>query len=316
MSLLKFIVRDLNEKQKGIRVDQWLAAQEGLPSRSQQRLWFEEKRVRRAGIALSPSDRVAEGDEIEVDIPEPKNFSIEARPLDLKIYYEDQDLIVLYKPRGISMHPGASKGDPTTLVHALLAHSEKLSSRGGEFRPGIVHRLDKDTEGIVVVAKTNEVHEKLSQQFAERQITRHYWALCLGKFPNQLGVDAPIGRHPVHRKKMTVTPKGRASRTYFERLDYFDEGYSWLKCKLYSGRTHQIRVHLSYKKHPVLNDSLYGGAWEKRLKHLSDKKRKALEDLEGQALVAYELGFRHPRTNQTLHFSAEMPSWLKCLTKK
>lgn len=313
MRLLHIIVSQLEKNTKGKRADQWISAQKDMPSRSQIKSWFAENRVKRKEKALKPSDLVFEGDELVIEIPDPEKPALEARPLDLKFFFEDEDLLVLYKPRGISMHPGASRSPVTTLAHALIAHSEKLSDQSGEFRPGIVHRLDKDTEGLVVVAKNNEVHEELSSQFSNRSIIRSYWALCRGRFPDRLEVDAPIGRHPVQRKKMAVTEKGRNAISVFECIKRFSAGYSWIKCSLRTGRTHQIRVHLAHKKFPILNDSVYGPNATKAIE-FSAAQRETLAQLQGQALMAYELGFQHPRTKENLHFQAEMPDWLKCLT--
>mgnify|MGYP000709091473 CR=1 FL=1 len=315
--LLFLIVRDFPNKKKGIRADVFLAAQDALPSRSQLKRWFSDGLVTRRGIALGPADILHLGDEISIAIPDLRPAKLEARELPLKIYFEDESLIVLYKPRGISMHPGATKDDRTTLVHALLHHSNSLSDKSGEFRPGIVHRLDKDTEGLVVVAKNNEVHEDLSQQFSKRSIKRAYWALCAGKTLPKFEVEASIGRDPRNRKRMAVVRSGgREARTSFETLESYLEGYSWIKCKLHTGRTHQIRVHLSHKGHPILNDPVYGKA-QKRIS-LSDEKTKCLEGLEGQCLMAYELGFVHPVSGKEIHFELnpkkEMPSWLKILT--
>ncbi len=244
----------------------------------------------------------------------PKQLELDPRSLNLHIYYEDEFLIVLYKPRGISMHPGASRSNETTLAHALVSHAQSLSDKGGEFRPGIVHRLDKDTEGIVVIAKNNEVHEDLSLQFSSRTIERAYWALCYGKFPRTgLKINAPIGRNPRDRKKMAVVSSGKEAITDVKFIDTFEEGFSWVECKLQTGRTHQIRVHLSHKKFPIMNDPAYA---KKRNLQLSEKKLAVLNDLKGQALIAYKLGFIHPVTSKKIYFEAEKPEWLKILTTK
>ena len=299
---------------KGERADRLLSRLDGLPSRSQLKSWFEAKQIRRGEQVLEPKHFVFVGDEIEVKVPPPREMNIDARKMDLDIRFEDEDLLVLVKPRGLSMHPGASKDDETTLVHALLAHSKLWSDHGGEFRPGIVHRLDKDTEGLVVVAKNNEVHESLSDQFAMRTIERRYWALCAGKVPSRLTIEGNIGRHPVHRKKMAITERGKEAKTEVKRLEYFEDGhYSWVECKLFSGRTHQIRVHLASKKFPVLNDPLYA---RPRKIAMSAEKTNALQKLKGQALIAFELGFTHPITKKVLHFELEKPEWLNILTEE
>jgi 23S rRNA pseudouridine1911/1915/1917 synthase len=263
---------------------------------------------------LAAKDRIFAGDQIDVAVPEPKALRSEARDIPLKIVFEDEDLLVIEKQRGLSMHPGASPDDQNTLVHALMHHSESLSDKGGMFRPGIVHRLDKDTEGLVVVAKNNSAHENLSVQFANRSIDRAYWAVCYGKAPENFEIEAPIGRHPRDRKKMAVVQKGRTARTLVQRLGYFSETYSWIRCKLFTGRTHQIRVHLSHKGFPILNDPVYGRSG--RAKDLPPAAAMVLENLKGQCLVAYELGFEHPRTHERMHFELEKPEWLKILTEK
>ncbi len=244
-----------------------------------------------------------------LDPPWPK---LEPRPLHLDILHEDEWLIVLYKPRGLSMHPGAGRHQETTLVHALLAHSEKLSEGSEEFRPGIVHRLDKETEGIVVVAKDNKTHEGLSRQFSDRTIDRRYWALVAGRPPDTLTIEGAIARHPVHRQKMHIHTKGREAKTLVKTLKRFEEGYAWVECKLMTGRTHQIRVHLSSKGFPVLNDPLYSRV--RKFNFGSPEKQRALADLEGQALMAFELGFTHPQTEKRLKFTAAKPAWLQSLT--
>jgi 23S rRNA pseudouridine1911/1915/1917 synthase len=312
--LLTYIVRDLSDNKKGNRVDHFLALQEGLPSRSQLKSWFEGGAISRGGKVLAAKDRIFAGDQIDVAVPEPKALRIEARDIPLKIVFEDEDLLVIEKQRGLSMHPGASHDDQNTLVHALMHHSESLSDKGGMFRPGIVHRLDKDTEGLVVVAKNNSAHENLSVQFANRSIDRAYWAVCYGKAPENFEIEAPIGRHPRDRKKMAVVQKGRTARTLVQRLGYFSETYSWIRCKLFTGRTHQIRVHLSHKGFPILNDPVYGRSG--RAKDLPPSAAMVLENLKGQCLVAYELGFEHPRTHERMHFELEKPEWLKILTEK
>jgi len=315
MNLLSIIIGPTGAKRKGIRADRALAGFDQLPSRSQLKEWFSKGLIRRGTQVLEASDLVYEEDNIAIDVPPAPQSNLEARQHPLHIFFEDEYLIVLYKERGMSMHPGAQPSVETTLVHALLGHPTQLSSSGGYFRPGIVHRLDKDTEGIVVVAKDNKTHEALSQQFSKRSIQRRYWALCYGEVPAQLQIVAPIGRHPVQRKKMAVVSKGRESETLVERVDSFSEGYSWLRCKLKSGRTHQIRVHMQHKGFPILNDPVYSNRSLKSL-NLSDTKMAAMTGLKGQALMAYELGFYHPARDENLLFHAEMPEWLKTMTTK
>lgn len=295
---------------KGARADRVLSALEGMPSRSQLKLWFTEGHIRRGVNLINPDTILRAGDEIKIRPPAPKTSDLDPRSMPLEILYEDEDLMVLYKPRGLSMHPGAGGASVTTLAHGLVAHAKKWSSRSGEFRPGIVHRLDKDTEGIVVVAKNDRVHEAISAQFSARSIDRNYWALVLGKIPAQLEIEAPIGRHPKDRKKMAVVKSGKSAKTSVKRLKYFEEGYSWVECKLHSGRTHQIRVHLSHKGYPVLNDPVYS---KPRKISLSSTKERVLSALKGQALMAFRLGFDHPTTGKRLLFEVAPPRWLRVL---
>jgi 23S rRNA pseudouridine1911/1915/1917 synthase len=318
--LLSIIVRDLPNKKKGNRADLFLALQEGLPSRSQLKAWFEQGLITRSGKPLAAKDRVLENEVICVQVPAPKPLEMEARPIPLQIFFEDDELMVVMKPRGLSMHPGASHDDQNTLVHALLYHarssesSARLSDLGGEFRPGIVHRLDKDTEGLVVIAKNNETHQFLSKQFADRTIDRSYWAVCFGKLPERLEIDAPIGRHPRDRKKMAVVQRGREARTLVERLAYSSDGFSWVRCKLFSGRTHQIRVHLAHKGFPLLNDPVYGSS--RRQNQLPQEIKDILSSVQGQCLIAFELGFEHPKTHERMYFKLGMPEWIEILIQK
>lgn len=298
--------------QKPNRADRILADLDALPSRSQLKRWFAEGRIQRSGQALKPDSILSENDEIHIQIPGPRRYELEPRALDLQIHFEDESLLVLYKPKGLSMHPGAAFDDETTLVHGLIHHSDQLSKGSDAFRPGIVHRLDKDTEGLVVVAKTEKVHEALANQFQKRSIQRKYWALCWGKTPAQFTVEAPIGRHPQNRKKMAVVSSGKAAKTDFELKRYFDEDdFSWLECKLHTGRTHQIRVHLSHKKFPIINDAVYCRVRDFKP---ASQREGLLNEFKGQALIAFCLGFIHPITQKELYFEAQAPRWFKSLT--
>ncbi|MBN8555515.1 MAG: RluA family pseudouridine synthase [Deltaproteobacteria bacterium] len=311
---LIYIISSEQAPAKGERADRVLSRLEGLPSRSQLKLWFENSRIRRGLESLEPNSKIFPDDKIELMPMVSAPHNLEPKKMELKIFHEDEDLIVLYKPKGLSMHPGASKNPEATLVHGLLFHSKKLSTKSGEFRAGIVHRLDKDTEGIVVVAKNNEVHDALSKQFSERSIDRAYWALVYGKFPAKLQIDAPIGRHPKDRKKMAVVQgdRGKPSSTQAKLIQYFSENYSLVECKLMSGRTHQIRVHLSHKGYPLLGDPVYSRA---RKMKWSDAKEDAFRNLKGQALCAFRLGFIHPVTKEKLKFEVEYPKWMKIFLK-
>ncbi|EEG76473.1 RluA family pseudouridine synthase [Dethiobacter alkaliphilus] len=239
--------------------------------------------------------RLRAGETVEVTVPEVKPAEIAAEKIDLDILYEDQDVLVLNKPKGLVIHPAAGHAGGT-LVNALLHHCDDLSGIGGEARPGIVHRLDKDTSGVMVVAKNDRAHLSLSRQFKAHSVTREYVAIVHGEPAVEQGtIDAAIARHPKERKKMALTTaeKGRRAVTHFKVLDRFGE-YSYLALRLETGRTHQIRVHLSSLGHPVVGDPVYGY-----------KKQKF--KLSGQALHARLLGFNHPTDHRYLEFAGEPP---------
>ncbi len=287
----------VTSESSGIRLDHYLA--EKLPhlSRSRLQALIKEGYILVQGRQSKPGEKLREGERIDVEIPEAaptEDAAPEAIPLE--ILYEDDDLLVLNKPAGMVVHPAAGNPDGT-LVNALLHHCGALSSIGGEQRPGIVHRLDKETSGCMVTAKNDLAHQGLSRQFAGREVLKVYLALASGKFAKPSGmVETEIGRHPVHRKKMAVVEngKGRASRTAYRVLRELGSGgslASLVECTLHTGRTHQIRVHLKHLGHPLLGDALYG----KRGNH------------PRQMLHAWKLGFTHPRTGKPMQFQAPIP---------
>lgn len=277
----------------GTRVDVYLAREKAAPSRSFVQKLVESGLVTVLGRPVKPSYRVAEGDVIEVRIPPPENVSLEPEDIPLDIVYEDADVVVVNKPAGMVVHPAAGNY-AGTLVHALLHHCKDLSGIGGELRPGIVHRLDKDTSGLMVVAKNDAAHAALARQIKARTVVRKYLAIVHGRLAKDEGtVDVPIGRHPVHRKRMAVVPGGRRAVTHWKvRRRYRD--FTLVECKLETGRTHQIRVHMAYIGHPVAGDPVYG-------------PRKPAFGLSGQALCAYQLGFYHPRTGEWKEFTIPLP---------
>jgi 23S rRNA pseudouridine1911/1915/1917 synthase len=249
------------------------------------------------GKPARPRDLVRGSDAIEWR--EPQITKIEAQPeaMDLEILFEDDDLLVINKPAGLVVHPGA--GHQThTLVNALLAHCKNLSGIGGKERPGIVHRLDKETSGALVIAKNDAAHRDLAKQFADRTIGKIYLALVAGTLRKSSGtIDAPIARHPVQRKKMSVARRaGRSAKTEYRVLRSSGDA-SLVECTIHSGRTHQIRVHLHHLGHPVLGDKLYGG--------------KRAGSFPRQMLHAWKLSFRHPRTGKTMNFTAPIPQDLE-----
>jgi 23S rRNA pseudouridine1911/1915/1917 synthase len=246
------------------------------------------------GSPARPRDIVRAGDRIEVNEPLPEKTDNLPEAIPLDILYQDEELIVINKPAGLVVHPGAGQREHT-LVNALLYHFPTLSGIGGMERPGIVHRLDKETSGCLVVAKHDEAHRRLSAQFAERSVEKVYLALVAGKLRTRAGtIEAKIGRHPVHRKRMSVTARrGRAAKTDYRVIRSSTE-VSLIECKLHSGRTHQIRVHLHHLGHPILGDKVYGGKFGKSFPR--------------QMLHAWKLGFAHPRTNEWKVFEAPPPS--------
>jgi len=282
------------------RADVFLSSEiEGMTRSSAQRL-LAEGRVTMLGRPIAKNAQLKAGDVVVCDIPPPVPYEAEAEAIQLDIIYEDADIIVINKPRGLVVHPGA--GNYTgTLVNALLHHcGDSLSGIGGVMRPGIVHRLDKDTSGLMVAAKNDIAHQALAAQLATREMGRIYHALCIGRVKADCQkVDVPIGRHPIHRKKMTpaITNRTKARDavthiTVLERLPRF----TLLEAQLETGRTHQIRVHLAYIGHPVLGDPLYG-------------PKKPPFGLDGQVLHAKRLTLSHPTTKEEMAFEAPLPEY-------
>lgn len=274
------------------RIDKYLADELDNMSRSKIQGLIEEGFIKVNDQEIKSNYKVQADDQITISIPEAEAIDIIPEDIPLDIIYQDQDLIVLNKEQGMVVHPapGHKSG---TLVNALLYQIDDLSGINGEIRPGIVHRLDKDTSGIMVVAKNDEAHVALSEQLADRSMERTYWALVHGIMPHNQGtIDAPIGRDPRNRQRNAVVTEGKEAVSHFKLLEKFEE-YSLLEVQLESGRTHQIRVHLNYIDFPVAGDELYG-------------PRKTLEG-KGQFLHARRIGFIHPRTGEKMVFEAELP---------
>src|SRR5207237_6326212 len=242
---------------------------------------------------IRPRHIVQGGDKIDLIEPPPEKIELRPEPIPLDVLFEDDDLIVINKPPGLTVHPGAGQREHT-LVNALLSHCTALSGIGGKERPGIVHRLDKETSGCLVVAKNDIAHRELSKQFAERIVEKIYLALVTGKLRKQSGViDETIGRHPVHRQRMSVaSSRGRAAKTEY-RVVRSGELASLIECRLHSGRTHQIRVHLHHLGHPVLGDKIYASRFAR--------------DFPRQMLHAWKIGFRHSHTGEWKNFEAPLP---------
>ncbi|TWM38031.1 Ribosomal large subunit pseudouridine synthase D [Bacillus licheniformis] len=292
----------VHEEYKGERIDKYLTAVEADWSRTQVQQWIKEDRVLVNGNAVKANYKVQEGDAVSVQVPEPEPLDVTAEPMDLDIYYEDQDVLVVNKPRGMVVHP--APGHLTgTLVNGLMAHCDDLSGINGVMRPGIVHRIDKDTSGLLMVAKNDMAHESLVNQLVNKTVTRKYTALVHGVIPHDHGtIDAPIGRDKKDRQSMTVTREnGKHAVTHFEVIERFDD-FTVVECQLETGRTHQIRVHMKYIGFPLAGDPKYGP--------------KKTVDFNGQVLHAGVLGFDHPRTGEYVEFEAPLPDDMKNLLDK
>lgn len=280
-------------EQKSGRVDKYLTTELDTMSRSKVQNLIADGYVFVNGETIKANYKLEAGDKVEVFVPEPEAVDVEAEDIPLDIIYEDKDIVLINKAQGMVVHPGA--GNPNgTLVNALLFHIKDLSGINGEIRPGIVHRLDKDTSGILMVAKNDEAHVNLSEQLQNRTVKRKYWALVHGVLPHEHGtINAPIGRDPKDRQKFTVIKGGKEAISHFRVLERIQK-FSLMEVSLETGRTHQIRVHLNYIDHPVAGDKIYG-------------PKKSLEG-NGQFLHARMLEFTHPRTGETMSFEAELPA--------
>ena len=307
----------------GQRLDRVLAARIPALSRSRLKGLIQSGQVAVAGRTIrDPAASVNSGDAVTVALPEPQKAEPEGEAIPLNIVYEDNALIVIDKPPGLVVHPAAGHATGT-LVNALIAHcGDTLSGIGGVKRPGIVHRLDKDTSGLLVVAKTDAAHRALSEQFADKGedgLERGYLALVWG-VPDRLKgtVDAPLDRHPQAHDKRAVREGGRAAVTHWQVLERYPgrDGTpiaSLLACTLETGRTHQIRVHLAYIGHPIMGDATYSTGFKTKASRLSPEARTALQDLGRQALHAYLLAIEHPETAENLAFRSELPGDLRRL---
>ena len=285
------------------RLDVFLASRlEGVSRSAVQRL-LTERRVTCGGKALPKNYRLTGTETLRVELPEPEAVDLRPQDIPLDVVYEDADVIVVNKPKGLVVHP--APGHPEgTLVNALLAHcGDSLSGIGGEIRPGIVHRIDKDTSGLIIAAKNDLAHRALAAQLKDHTLARTYECVVTGNLREERGtVDAPIGRSPKDRKKMAVVPGGRPAVTHWEVLARYP-GYTHLRCRLETGRTHQIRVHMAYLGHPILGDTVYGA-------------KKPVPGLTGQCLHAVGLRFVHPRTGETVELSCSLPEEFAALLRK
>ncbi|MDC2864788.1 RluA family pseudouridine synthase [Bacillus sp. BP-3] len=282
----------VSEEQKSERIDKFVAGVNNEWSRSQVQQWIKDGVVTVNGKDVKGNYKVKTNDEITVTIPEPESLDILPEDMNLEIYYEDSDVLVVNKPRGMVVHP-APGHTSSTLVNGLMYHCKDLSGINGVMRPGIVHRIDKDTSGLLMVAKNDMAHEALVNQLVAKTVTRRYQAIVHGVIPHDKGtIDAPIGRDKQDRQSMTVDDKGKHAVTHFRVLERFNN-FTHVECQLETGRTHQIRVHMKYIGYPLAGDPKYGP--------------KKTFDINGQALHAGILGFIHPRTGEYLEFEAPVP---------
>lgn len=290
--------------ENSVRIDSWLSGKLEDYSRSYIQKLCLDGNVFVNGKTVKSNLKLKTGDKVSVQVPEAEVLDVVAEEIPLDIVYEDEHIIVINKPKGMVVHPAA--GNYTgTLVNALMKHcGDSLSDINGVIRPGIVHRIDKDTSGLLVVAKSNQAHEFLSKKLKTHDIKREYIALVEGIIYENTGkIDAPIGRHPVERKKMSVNTKaGRHAVTHFKVLDRFPTA-TYLEVKLETGRTHQIRVHLSYINHPIIGDEVYG-------------RKKQRFDTQGQVLHALRLQFEHPATGLLMQFETPVPEYFKKLLQE
>jgi 23S rRNA pseudouridine1911/1915/1917 synthase len=286
------------EDQNGDRIDKVISTLDEEWSRTQVQQWIKDGHVLVNGQKIKTNYKCSLNDQIEIIIPEPEELDVVPEDLNLDIYFEDSDVLVVNKPKGMVVHPapGHISG---TLVNGLMAHCKDLSGINGVLRPGIVHRIDKDTSGLLMVAKNDMAHESLVNQLVEKTVTRKYKAIVHGVIPHEFGtIDAPLGRDTKDRQSMTVVDNGKHAVTHFNVIERFKD-FTFIECQLETGRTHQIRVHMKYIGYPLAGDPKYGP--------------KKTFDIGGQALHAGILGFQHPRTKEYLQFEAPLPAEFESL---
>ena len=294
---------ELRADRTGERADSFLARTvEGLTRSAAQRL-LEEGAVRKNGAPVKKNEKLTEGDTLILSLPEPEPVDILPQDIPLDVVYEDDDVIVVNKPVGMVVHPAAGHQDGT-LVNALLHHcGDSLSGINGELRPGIVHRIDRDTSGLLIAAKNDFAHLGLAEQLQDHSLYREYEAICVGNLREDQGtVNAPIARHRTDRKRMAVDPEGREAVTHWTVLERLS-GYAYIQCRLETGRTHQIRVHMASIGHPLLGDVVYGS-------------KRPYPGLAGQCLHARRLSFVHPRTGERIMVECPLPDWFQAVLAK
>ena len=289
------------EVNPGLRIDKYLSEQMTSYSRSHIQKLLKDQCVQVNNLPVKVNYKLRTGDKIKVCLPEPETLNVEPENIPLDILYEDQDLLVVNKPKGMVVHPAAGHYSGT-LVNALMYHcKDQLSGINGILRPGIVHRIDMDTTGTLVVCKNDISHQSLAEQLKEHSITRRYRAIVHGRLKEDGTVNAPIGRHPTDRKKMSIHAKnGKPAITHYRILKQYKE-YTYIECQLETGRTHQIRVHMASIGHPLLGDQIYGPS------------KVPYKNLQGQTLHAMILGFLHPTTQKYMEFEAPLPEYFQHL---
>tara|TARA_A100001011_G_scaffold107974_1_gene114549 strand:+ start:220 stop:1200 length:981 start_codon:yes stop_codon:yes gene_type:complete len=318
-NIIKLIVKT---DEIGQRIDAYVASKENQVSRTRVKNLINKKKLKLNGLILDdPAKKISKGDKISLEIPEPEKVSLKPFKYKLDIVYEDEDLLIINKSAGISIHPGPGNYD-NTIVNALVDYDVKnLSNIGDELRPGIVHRIDKDTSGLVVVAKNNNSHENLSIQFNQHSIKRIYLALIWGKLRPQKGkIETLITRSSKNRQKMEVgIKKGKLAITNYKTIEIFENNkiptFSLVECELETGRTHQIRVHMSHKGNHILGDKKYKKRF-KKLKNIKPELENLIYNLNRQFLHAKTLGFKHPRSGKELLFNSFLPQDLNNIIKK
>ena len=300
MSELVYTVTDENSEE---RLDKCLALLNENFSRTFIKNLIVDKHITVNGKYQKPSYITAEGDVLCMDVPDPVVPDIPAQDIKLDIVYEDEDVILINKPKNMVVHP--APGHYTdTLVNALMYHcKDHLSAINGVLRPGIVHRIDRDTTGILIACKNDAAHQAIAKQLAEHSITRRYYALVYGDVKEDGTVNAPLGRSPKDRKKMAIVPGGKEAITHYMVKERFGN-YTWIECRLETGRTHQIRVHMASIHYPLVGDDVYG------------PEKCPFKGLQGQTLHAYKLGFVHPRTGEYMEFTSELPAYFEELLEK
>ena len=297
----------IEPKEKNVRIDAYISKKEEAISRTMVQKLIQDEKIKINGIVPKPAYKVQVGDEIYVQIDPPKETRLKAQEIPIEIIYEDEDIIVVNKPKGLVVHPGNGNPDGT-LVNAIMAKcKEGLSGIGGEIRPGIVHRLDKDTSGLLIVAKNDKAHIAMSEQIKDRKVKKTYIALVKGIVAEkEATINMPIGRSTKDRKKMAVTKNGKEAITHFKVLDRYQRNkhtYSLLEVKIDTGRTHQIRVHMAQIGHPVIGDGVYSNG-------------KNEFEIEGQCLHAQKLEFKHPITGKLMQLEAPLPLYFQTLLKQ